>query len=447
VTAIWLWIYICAVALIWLCWILRKDRVSLGLPIAYLISLLLIHVPGAFAHAVSDGHLYNRGSRVIEIGIYLTAIGSVCFVAGVWVATYFNRRRHAVPSYHAVRRHEFWWFCVIGGWLFTYGLGILREAPSIGAVVEKGGAVWMLGVLLGLRNAFERSDVRGVFTWLSVLMVYPLLMLLFGGFLSYGSTAIIIACSVLIVSIRSRWRVLLGASFGLFVGLTIFVNYFAHRDNIRGVVWGGGTLEERLDVVADAFSNFEWFDPDNRQHLIAFDKRLNQNYFVGLAATRIQQGRVDYLYGRSVWEALISLVPRILWPEKPVFAGSPAIVSEMTGLQLSPTTSFGVGNVMELQINFGVPGLVLGFFGLGWLLGMLDCNAAEAESCGDLERLFLFFLVGGALIQPNGSLVEVFSGAAAALVAAYGWGWTWRRWAGRGTYAHRGASTDVGASL
>jgi hypothetical protein len=334
---------------------------------------------------------------------------------------------------------------VIGGWLFTYGLGFLREAPSIGAVVEKGGAVWMLGVLLGLRNAFERSDVRGVFTWLSVLMVYPSLMLLFGGFLSYGSTAIIIVCSVLIVSIRSRWRVLLGASFGLFVGLTIFVNYFAHRDNIRGVVWGGGTLEERLDVVADAFSNFEWFDPDNRQHLIALDKRLNQNYFVGLAATRIQQGRVDYLYGRSVWEALISLVPRILWPEKPVFAGSPAIVSEMTGLQLSPTTSFGVGNVMELQINFGIAGVVFGFSGLGWLLGMLDSKAAEAESCGDLERLLIFFLVAAALIQPNGSLVEMFSGAAAALVAAYGWGGTWRRFAGRGAYAHGRASSDVGA--
>ena len=446
-STIWLWIYICCAALIWLCWILRKDRVSLGLPIAYLISLLLIHVPGAFAHAVSDGNLYNRGSRVIEIGIYFTAIGSVCFVVGVWVARYFNRSAHAGPIYHAVPRHEFLWFCVVGGWLFTYGLGFLREAPSIGAVIEKGGAVWMLGVLLGLRSAFERSDIRGVFTWLSVLMVYPSLMLLFGGFLSYGSTAIIIACSVLIVSIRSRWRVLVGASVSLFLGLTIFVNYFAHRDNIRRVVWGGGAFEERLDVVIDAFSNFEWFDPSNREHLIAFDKRLNQNYFVGLAATRIQQGRVDYLYGRSVWEALISLVPRILWPEKPVSAGSPAIVSEMTGLHLSPTTSFGVGNVMELQINFGIPGVVLGFFGLGWLLGMLDSKAAVAESCGDLERLTLFFLVGAALIQPNGSLVEIFSGAAAALVAAYGWSWTWRRWMGRSAYAYRGAGTDAGASL
>jgi hypothetical protein len=117
----------------------------------------------------------------------------------------------------------------------------------------------------------------------------------------------------------------------------------------------------------------------------------------------------------------------------------------MTGLQLSPTTSFGVGNVMELQINFGIAGVVFGFSGLGWLLGMLDSKAAEAESCGDLERLLIFFLVAAALIQPNGSLVEMFSGAAAALVAAYGWRWTWRRFAGRGAYAHGRASSDVGA--
>ena len=100
---------------------------------------------------------------------------------------------------------------------------------------------------------------------------------------------------------------------------------------------------------------------------------------------------------------------------------------------------------MELEINFGISGVVLGFFGLGWLLGMLDSKAAEAESSGDLERVTHFFLVGAALIQPNGSLVEMFSGAAAALVAAYGWRWTWRRFAGRGVYAHQGASTGSGA--
>ena len=43
-------IFICLAAFLGLLRLLRRDRVSLGLPVAYLYSLLLIHVPGAFAH-------------------------------------------------------------------------------------------------------------------------------------------------------------------------------------------------------------------------------------------------------------------------------------------------------------------------------------------------------------------------------------------------------------
>jgi hypothetical protein len=90
---------------------------------------------------------------------------------------------------------------------------------------------------------------------------------------------------------------------------------------------------------------------------------------------------------------------------------------------LSEGTCFGVGNVMEFQINFGMPGVVIGFLALGWLLGRLDRKAATAEGRGDVGRVFLFFLPAVALIQPNGSLVEITAGPAAALVAAYGWQW------------------------
>ena len=206
-----------------------------------------------------------------------------------------------------------------------------------------------------------------------------------------------------------------------FLSLSIFVNYFQHRDDIREQVWGGAPLEGRIDSVIDVVRGFEWLDPTNPMQLTALDKRLNQNYFVGLAAQRLRQGQVDYLEGGSVWEGLLSLVPRALWPEKPVFAGSPRIVSKMTGLRLSPTTSYGVGNVMEFEINFGMPGVVIGFFLLGWLIGTLDLKAAVAEGRGDLGGMILFFLPGVALIQPNGSLVELFSSSAAALVGAFVW--------------------------
>ena len=75
--------------------------------------------------------------------------------------------------------------------------------------------------------------------------------------------------------------------------------------------------------------------------------------FLGLAAERIQFGVVDPLYGDSLREGLIALVPRIVWPDKPVFGGSPKIVSEMTGLQLNQDTSFGIGQVMEFYIKIG----------------------------------------------------------------------------------------------
>jgi putative effector of murein hydrolase LrgA (UPF0299 family) len=334
------------------------------------------------------------------------------------------------PILSATDRHRFWFYCLIGGWIFSFGLSFLRDVPSLAAAVNQGGAIWMLGVMLGLRAAVRHGDIKWAAIWLSALVGYPVLRLLMGGFLSYGIAATIIVCSILAISTRSRWRLMAGMVVAACLGLTIFVNYFASRNNIRNVVWGGAELEDRVDAVVNAGANFEWFDPSNRRHLRALDARLNQNYFVGIAAERLDHGYVDYLYGRSLWEALLSLVPRALWPDKPVFGGSGDIVREMTGLSLSTTTSWGVGNVMEFYINFGIPGLIIGFLALGWLLGALDRKAAIAEARGDLSKAILFFVPAVALIQPNGSLVELAGGFAAALAAASGWSAAWRMWLG-----------------
>jgi hypothetical protein len=423
-------IFICLAAFLWLLGLLRKDRVSLGLPIAYLCSLLLIHVPGAFAHIAGRDFLLH--TDLIEIGMRFTALGSMCFVAGVWLA---HSSTPKMPIRREADRDHFWWFCLLGGWSLIFGLSPLYQIPSISAAVEKGGGIWMLGVMLGLRAACQRRDLKRIAIWLGALMVYPVLMLLLGGFLSYGSASIIVVCAALTISTRSYWQVIIGITVFVFLSLSVFVNYFGHRNDIREQVWGGAPLEARIDSVTDTVRGFQWFDPNDRKHLIALDERLNQNYFVGLAARRIQLGLADYLMGDSVRQGLLSLVPRVLWPDKPVFGGSPEIVTKMTGLHLSRTTSFGVGNVMEFQINFGIPGVVIGFFVLGWVIGMLDLKAAAAEARGDLGGVFLFFLPCVALIQPGGSIVELASGSAAALVGAYGWKWAWKQWV-----AHRASS-------
>jgi hypothetical protein len=414
---------------------LRSTRLSLGVPFAYLALLFIEHLPGAYAHLVRPD-LFDTTSYV-EDGVWKTSVGSMCFVAGVMIARsrqHVISRKLAHPSH--VRAHlaspplnkTFWLFCLFGGFIFVYGLTPLRSIPTLGAIVEKGGAVWILGVMLGLRDAISRRDIRSGVFWLLALSVYPLLTLIFGGFLSFGTIAAVVALSALVVSVRSLIKILLSIAIILPILLTVFVNYFLSRDQIRSTTWSSASFAERVDTISDVFSTIELLNLNNNLHANALHTRLNQNYFVGLAADRIDQGLVELRYGASFYDALIAIIPRALWPDKPVFGGSGTIVRDMTGLPLSMTTSWGVGQVMEFYINFGWYSLVLGFITLGWLIGRLDLHAAVAEQRGDARSLFVCFLPAVALTQPIISLIELSGGAFAAYLVAIGWSYAWSEW-------------------
>jgi hypothetical protein len=416
-------LFVCSIAFVWLIWLVLDRRISLGLPIAYLCSLLLIHVPGALAYVFSGDHLLHMNET--RVGFNYASIAAVCFVIGVSLA---SKKRGNGGLRVLYTDSKFQYFCLIGGWAFVYILSPLHRIPSVGAVVDEAGALWMLGVILGLREGIARASVTRTLFWVCALLVYPVLMLILGGFLSYGSAAVIFVASGVVASARNRALAFLGVALTVFAGLSLFVNYFSHRGTIRSEVWGGASLSDRLESVDNMFTNFQLFDPRDPEQARELDVRLNQNYFSALAAERIEQGQSEYLLGRSVWEAAIALVPRAIWPEKPVAAGSGNIVRKMTGLHLSKSTSWGIGNVMELQINFGLPGIILGFLLLGWSIGTLDLRAGAAIARGDYGRSILYFLPAVALIQPGGSVVEMAAGSASALVAGYGWNYLWQRW-------------------
>jgi hypothetical protein len=407
-----------------LLYLLRRRRLSLGLPLAYLALLLLIHVPGAFAHLIAGDFLQD--DEATKEGMTYTALGVVCFVAGVWLA-----RAMAKPDDRFVPadRRNFSLFCLFAGLAMVYGLQLLAKIPSIGAAIDKGGAVWILGCLLGLRAAVSARDMTRILGWTVALSIYPALMLLLGGFLSYGTAAVIVIIAVLAISARRYWHAAAGFVVAALFGVTLFVSYFELRDDIRADVWGGASMSQRISTTSGMFTHLHLIDPNDQKDLNALDLRLNQNRFVGLAAERIRNHQVDLLWGQSVLDSVIALIPRAYWPDKPVVGGSGDIVTNMTGLELNRDTSWGVGNVMEFYINFGVPGVVFGFLALGWLLGWLDLQAAAAERTARFGGAIVFFLPAVAMAQPGASMVEIVGGGGAAFLAALAWRWVWNHWA------------------
>ncbi|HEY1750145.1 MAG TPA: hypothetical protein VGG29_02720 [Caulobacteraceae bacterium] len=414
---------ICFAAFYLLLLLLRRDQLSLGLPFAYLSLLLVMHLPGAVAHVVAGSVL--PGGEFVELGLRYTTIGVVCFVLGVWVARLTVRPPHQLVK---ADRRKFAMFCLVGGWIFVYALAPLSRIPSLGAAISTGGAIWMLGTLLGLRAAMQANDMRRFLVWGSALAVYPVLMLILGGFLSYGVAAVTIVTSVLAVAARSQVRAIGSILLVIFVGMTVFVNYFDHRTDIRESVWGGASMENRVDSVLGAFAGAHFIDLSNDKDLNALDQRLNQNMFVGLAAARLQDKEIDYLNGQSVIDGALAVIPRAFWPNKPEVAGSGQMVAQATGLKLNEDTSWGVGNVLEFYINFGLAGVIVGFFLLGLLLATLDVKAAAAGRHGDFRAMIALFLPCVAVIQPGGSFVEMTGGAAAAVLASFAWGWAWDVW-------------------
>ena len=177
-------------------------------------------------------------------------------------------------------------------------------------------------------------------------------------------------------------------------------------------------MQARIAQLQKTSADFEWFDVSNNQHLKQVDGRLNQSFLAGLAVSRMSDTG-NYVHGDTLWEALIALVPRAIWPDKPIEAGSGNMVSEYTGLKFAVGTSVGIGHVMEFYVNFGTPGVIIGFLIMGILVTTLDVAAAERLALNNLQGFVLWFLPGISLLQVGGSLVEATVSAVASIAVAF----------------------------
>src|SRR5262249_45575578 len=148
--------------------------------------------------------------------------------------------------------------------------------------------------------------------------------------------------------------------------------YFVARRNIRDLVWGGTEVNVRTSGVFDTFlRNFGLFGFGDSNRLSFVENRVDLSNLTGIAVARLNSGQIDYAYGDTLAEAALMVVPRFLWPDKFVKVGGNSLISQYTGIRFANGTTVATGQVMELYINFGLPGIIVGFALLGLIIAAI----------------------------------------------------------------------------
>jgi hypothetical protein len=177
-------------------------------------------------------------------------------------------------------------------------------------------------------------------------------------------------------------------------------------------------MTSRLDRLEQTVREAEWFDLHNTDHLDRIEKRLNQDSLIGAGVSYLKLNPNEFAGGETLWGAAVAVIPRALWPDKPVVGGSGDLVSRFTGMKFSDNTSVGIGQVMEFYVNFATAGVIVGFLIIGALIVSADRLALRALKRRDALGFTLWFLPGLSLLQVGGSFSEITSTAAAALLVA-----------------------------
>ncbi len=307
-------------------------------------------------------------------------------------------------------------YVIVGLICFLVLLPVASRIPSGSALVSQGWNLVVAGLALGCWCAWTRARSVAFGWWLTATLGLPLLTILTQGFLGYGTTAAIAVLCLVASFYRPRWKVLAAAALLMYVGLSLYVTYMRDRNSIRDVVWGGAPAAARVSALYQTISTLEWFNLRNPDHLARITQRLDQNAQVGAAVEYLNDGLAQLAYGKTLVDGLVSLVPRAIWPTKPIVVGGAALVTEYTGVEFDPTTTVGVGNVMESYISFGTLGVMIWFIILGAVVARVDAAAARHLRQGTWPRFVQWYLPGLSLLAVNGSIVELTSSVGAAVV-------------------------------
>lgn len=395
-----------------------KKIPNASLATIFLSCLSLNHLFGAMLYCFP---WYSTNQYLfVRQGFLYSLYGVISFTAASMIFTFFLSERVNLlqKDRYILDQRLPMIYLVIGIVLYFVLKPVLTNISTFSQLVTSGWLLMITALCLYCWKAWVvNQEMTKLLFWLFVSLVLPFTGLINYGFLSFGAGALVIIFQFVLGFYKPKWQGLIAAILVIYLGLSVFVTYFKFRDELRNVVWEGGVrIQERIKPLVTMVQNFELLDILNEDQLRLIDGRLNQNILVGLSAAHLESGQENYANGETIIDAFLSVIPRAMWEDKPSLVGGNYLVSKYTGIDFNEDTSVGIGQVMELYVNFGVTGIVIGYFMLGLLVTWFDVMAGSKLKQGDLQGFVYWFFpcismnFGSCFVELVSSLVfSVFS--------------------------------------
>jgi len=409
-----------------------RGRDTVGLVICFWLQLAMNHLFGHIFYSLSDvADKYIVQSRLgFEVsGHALLGLSVGILTFDLFLSSPITSKIARPPVTRAESLARLARVNRLGGLAFGFGVGlyllgltgVYQLIPSSTAIFSAASTLFISGLCVKWWTLTRLGRSREGRLWAAGIIVYPLFTVLVSGFIGFGVLGLlIVACFVApAVPTRSKWVWFALSPVVLYVGLSVWVTYAASRTEVRDQVWGGQSTFSRVEVLYDGMVNgWAWVDPNDPKQLLAVE-RLNQNVLIGESVLYLEFGRGEFGSGQTFIDAAVALVPRVLWAHKPAFGGSGGLVSRYTGLRFAEGTSVGIGQIMEMYVNFGRPAVFGGFLLIGFVIAYFDRRAFQCLESGEAKSFFVFFGLGLTLQNVIGNFSETLPALVGVVVLVY----------------------------
>jgi hypothetical protein len=402
-----------------------RERTT-GLPLIFYLLIAAAYLPGALILYAEWYEYYPRdwtfsGFVVVTLAINAATLG--CFMHELLRSFLARRRRIATEAHLSVEPQssatemERIAIIVVSFGVFVITAPLLLNLTFLRAVISSLTYFIVPGAVLFAAAKYREKNRLPLSLYGLPLLLIPI-STVFTGHL--GTGAIFASCffvGCLCMQLMNR-KLLVLAPLVLYSGVSLFVNYMEERGDIRAEVWGGATLDRRISSFSQIFERFEWFNSSDYMHLRHVDSRLNSAYLIGAMNERFDRNQIEHLHGTTLALGFVAWIPRALWPNKPVTAGSGNYVSDATGLDFDSSTSVGMGYPFELYYNFGAWGVVFGMALLGAVIKHVDRLAVNAFKREDFP-IFVVWYAMGLIIASANLVAELVSSSAALAIVSF----------------------------